>query len=136
MPTRIFVNLPVRDLAASMAFFKKLGFAFEPRFTDQTAACMVISENIFAMLLTHEKFKEFTSKEIADAGRVTEVLTCLALDSRAEVDRMSGAALQAGGTQARAPVDHGFMYERSFEDLDGHIWELIWLDLSALPAES
>jgi predicted lactoylglutathione lyase len=88
------------------------------------------------MLLTHEKFKEFTSKEIADAGRVTEVLTCLALDSRAEVDRMSGAALQAGGTQARAPVDHGFMYERSFEDLDGHIWELIWLDLSALPAES
>ena len=130
MPTRIFVNLPVRDLPASMAFFKKLGFAFEPRFTDQTAACMVISENIFAMLLTHAKFKEFTSKEIADAGRVTEVLTCLALDSRAEVDRMAEAALQAGGTQARAMVDHGF------EDLDGHIWELIWLDLSALPAES
>jgi uncharacterized protein len=132
MSRKIFVNLPVRDLPASIAFFKRLGFEFEPRFTDQTAACMVISEEIFAMLLTHAKFKEFTSKQIADAGRVTEVLTCLALDSRAEVDRLAEAALEAGGTQARAPLDHGFMYERSFEDPDGHIWELIWLDPAAL----
>ena len=132
MSRKIFVNLPVRDLPASIAFFKRLGFEFEPRFTDQTAACMVISQEIFAMLLTHAKFKEFTSKQIADAGRVTEVLTCLALDSRAEVDRLAEAALEAGGTQARAPLDHGFMYERSFEDPDGHIWELIWLDPTAL----
>jgi uncharacterized protein len=132
MPTKIFVNLPVRDLERSMAFFKKLGFSFNPQFTDETAACMVISDDIYAMLLTHKKFGEFTTKTIAGATKTTEVLTCLSRDSRAEVDALVDAALAAGGTKPREPADHGFMYERSFEDPDGHIWEIMWMDPSAV----
>ena len=98
MPTKIFVNLPVRDLDRSMTFFKKLGFSFNPQFTDETAACMIISNDIYAMLLTHKKFGEFTKKTIADARTTTEVLTCLSRDSRAEVDALVDAALAAGGT--------------------------------------
>jgi len=102
----IFVNLPVRDLGRSMAFFERLGFTFNSQFTDETAACLVIEEgSIYAMLLTHAKFREFTSKEIADATRVTEVLTCLSAESRAGVDRLADAALAAGGTEARGPMD-------------------------------
>jgi uncharacterized protein len=132
MATKIFVNLPVKDLPKSMSFFKALGFSFNPQFTDDTAACMVISEGIYAMLLTHKKFAEFTNKEIADATKTTEVLTCLSRDSRAEVDTLVGAALAAGGTEPREPTDHGFMYGRSFEDPDGHIWEIVWMDPSAI----
>jgi predicted lactoylglutathione lyase len=128
MPTKIFVNLPVKDLNRSRAFFEGLGFTFNPQFTDETAACMVISDDIYAMLLTPAKFKEFTRKEIADATRVTEVLTCLSAESKAEVDRLVGAALASGGTEAREPMDYGFMYGRSFQDPDGHIWEIIWMD--------
>lgn len=125
---KIFVNLPVRDLGRSIAFFKALGFAFNPHFTDETAACMVIGDDIYAMLLTHGKFAAFTPKAIADATEVTEVLTALSVESRAEVDRLVGAALAAGGTEARAPMDHGFMFDRAFNDLDGHIWEIFWMD--------
>lgn len=125
---KIFVNLPVRDLDRSIAFFKALGFAFNPQFTDHTAACMVIGEDSYAMLLTHEKFAVFTPKAIADATKATEVLTALSVESRAEVDRMVDAALAAGGTEARAPMDHGFMVDRAFNDLDGHIWEIFWMD--------
>jgi uncharacterized protein len=128
MATKIFVNLPVRDLEASKAFFGRLGFTFNAQFTDSTAACMVISDDIYVMLLTHEKFREFTSKPIADATRVTEVLTCLSRDSRQGVDEMTDAALAAGGTEARPKMDLGFMYHRSFQDLDGHIWEIVWMD--------
>ena len=128
MTTKIFVNLPVKDLQRSMAFFEKLGFKFNPQFTDETAACMVITDDIYAMLLTHPKFKEFTKKEIADAHKMTEVLTCLAVDSNHKVDELVDKAIAAGGTEARDPQDYGFMYGRSFNDLDGHIWEVVWMD--------
>jgi predicted lactoylglutathione lyase len=132
MPTRIFVNLAVANLERSKRFFEKLGYAFNPQFTDTTAACMVISGDIYAMLLTREKFREFTRKELADATKTTEVLTSLSADSRAEVDRLVDAALAAGASPARPPMDHGFMYERSFNDLDGHIWEIMWMDPAAI----
>ena len=128
MTTKIFVNLPVEDLEKSKAFFAKLGYRFNPQFTDETAACMVITDYIHAMLLTKAKFKEFTKKAIADATQTTEVLTCLSLNSKAKVDEMLDAALEAGATEARDPMDYGFMYGRSFNDLDGHIWEIIWMD--------
>jgi uncharacterized protein len=132
MGTKVFVNLPVADLERSVAFFKKLGFAFNAQFTDATAACMVISEENYAMLLTHAKFSEFTKKPIADAHKTTEVLTCLGLESKAAVHAMVDAALAAGATKAGEPMDHGFMIQRSFNDPDGHIWEVIWMDPAAV----
>jgi len=132
MATKIFVNLPVKNLDKSMAFFGKLGFTFNKQFTDETAACMVISDDIYTMLLTEKKFKEFTKKAIADATKTTEVLTCLSMDSREQVNRMVDAAVKAGAIEARAPVDHGFMFQRSFDDLDGHIWEIIHMDPSGV----
>lgn len=128
MATSMFVNLPVKRLDKSMAFFQALGFRFNPQFTDETAACMVIGDNIYSMLLTEAKFKEFTRKAIADATRTTEVLTALSMDSKDEVHRIVDAALQAGATEARDPIDLGFMFVRSFNDLDGHIWEIFWMD--------
>ena len=130
MATKIFVNLAVKDLDRSIAFFKRLGFTFDPQFTDRTAACMVITDDVYAMLLTHPKFKEFTNKDIADAHKTTEVLTCLSFDSRDKVDEVVDTAVAAGGTEAREAQDYGFMYGRSFNDLDGHIWEIIWMDPS------
>ena len=132
MATQIFVNLAVKDLKRSMEFFRRLGFTFNSQFTDETAACMVIAGDIYAMLLPHPKFREFTRKEIADATRTTEVLTCLSVDSRAKVDEMVEAALATGATEAREAMDYGFMYGRSFNDLDGHIWEIIYMDPSNL----
>jgi uncharacterized protein len=130
MPTKIFVNLAVKNLKVSMGFFKRLGFTFNPQFTDETAACMVISDDIYSMLLTEKKFREFTKKEIADATKTTEVLTCLSVDSKDEVNRIVDTALKAGATEARELMDYGFMFGRSFNDLDGHIWEIIWMDPS------
>jgi len=130
MARKIFVNLPVKHLDKAMQFFKSIGFTFNPQFTDETAACMVIGDDIYAMLLTEKKFLEFTTKEIADATKTTEVLTCLAVDSKAEVDRIVDKALQAGATEARPATDYGFMFGRSFHDLDSHIWEIIWMDPS------
>ncbi len=135
MTTKIFVNLAVKDLDRSKAFFAKLGYKFNPQFTDATAASMVISEDIYAMLLTEAKFKEFTRKEIADASKTTEVLTCLSEDSRAKVDGIVDIALKSGATEAGEPMDHGFMYSRSFNDLDGHIWEYLWMDPAAINKE-
>ena len=135
MSTKIFVNLPVKNLDRSMAFFKKLGYTFNPQFTDETAACMVISEDIYTMLLTEKKFSEFTKKPVADATKTTEVLTALSMDSRQEVDRVVDTALKAGATEAREPMDLGFMYHRSFNDLDGHIWEIFHMNMAALPEE-
>lgn len=132
MPTKIFVNLPVRDLDKSMDFFKQLGYTFNPQFTDETAACMVISDDIYAMLLTQAKFKEFTPKEIADSSKTTEVLIALSADSKEEVNELVDNALAAGGKEARDPQDYGFMYGRSFNDLDGHIWEVMWMDMAAV----
>jgi len=132
MGRKIFVNLAVRNLDQSVAFYRQLGFSFNPQFTDETATCMIIADDIFAMLLTHEKFAMFTSKPIADAKVTTEVLTALALDSREEVDAMTAAAIAAGGREPRAAQDHGFMYSRAFEDPDGHIWEPFWMDPAAV----
>lgn len=132
MPTKIFVNLPVKDLNKSMDFFKQIGFTFNRQFTDETAACMVITEDIYAMLLTHAKFKEFTPKEIADSTKTTEVLTCLSFDSKDQVNQIVDNAIKAGGSEARPAQDYGFMFGRSFNDLDGHIWETVWMDPSAV----
>lgn len=128
MSTSIFVNIPVADLAASKAFFEKLGFSFNAQFTDDTAACMVIDETIFFMLLTKPKFAEFTTLPIADARLGTQALFGVSRDSRADVDRVADAALAAGGSEPRPAQDHGFMYSRAIADLDGHIWEWIWMD--------
>ncbi|MGH9910447.1 MAG: VOC family protein [Nitrososphaerales archaeon] len=128
MGTKIFVNLPVKDLNKSKEFFTKLGFTFNPQFTDQNAACMVISEDSYAMLLVEPFFKTFTKKEIANAKESTEVLVALSVESREKVDEMLSRALAAGAKEAREPQDHGFMYGRSLEDLDGHIWEIFWMD--------
>ena len=128
MPSKIFVNLPVKDLDKSKAFFGKLGYTFNAQFTDATAACMVITDDIYAMLLTEAKFKEFSKKPIADAHKTTEVLVALSMDSRDEVNRVVDAAIKGGGSEARDPQDYGFMFLRSFNDLDGHIWEILWMD--------
>lgn len=135
MATKIFVNLPVKDLNKSKDFFSNIGFTINPQFTDETAACVVISEDIYVMILTHTKFKEFTKKEIADATQTTEVLTCLSTDSKDKVNEMVDKAIAAGGTEARDPMDYGFMFARSFNDPDGHIWEVMWMDMNAAPPQ-
>lgn len=132
MATKIFVNLPVENLNQSVEFFTKLGFNFNTQFTDETSTCMIVSEHIFVMLLTHDKFKTFTHKEICDATKSTEVLICLSSESREEVNEMIHKAVAAGGTTYNDPQDHGFMYGHGFEDLDGHIWEVIYMEPSAI----
>ncbi|WP_327086552.1 VOC family protein [Nonomuraea sp. NBC_01738] len=128
MAKMIFVNLPVQDLDASKRFFVELGFSINPTFTDETASCVVISDTIFAMLLTEDKFKEFAGKPQSDAARTTEVMVALSAESREEVDRVADAALAAGGSQAKEPTADAYMYGRSFYDLDGHHWEIMWMD--------
>jgi predicted lactoylglutathione lyase len=130
MATKIFVNLPVKNLNSSVEFFTQLGFSFNRQFTDETATCMIVTDDIFVMLLTETKFKTFTPKEICDAKKYTEVLVCLALESRAKVDEMVQKAVAAGGTTYNEPQDHGFMYAHGFQDPDGHIWELIFMESS------
>ncbi|OLC36461.1 MAG: hypothetical protein AUH84_01460 [Thaumarchaeota archaeon 13_1_40CM_4_38_7] len=129
---KIFVSLPVKDLDKSKEFFAKLGFTFNPQFTNQSAACMVISEDNYAMLLVESFFKTFTKKEIANAQKSTEVIVALSEESKAKVDEMLGKALAAGAREPREPQDHGFMYGRSLEDLDGPIWEIFWMDPQAI----
>lgn len=132
MGTKIFVNLPVQSLKRSTEFFGKLGYTFNAKFTDENATCMVIGEDIYAMLLVKDFFKGFIGKkEIADSTRTTEVLISLSLNSRAEVDEYLKKVLAAGGTETKEPTDHGFMYQRSFADLDGHQWEIFWMDPKA-----
>lgn len=127
----IFVNLPVRDLVASRAFFAALGFTFNEQFSDDTAACTVIDENIFVMLLTEPKFRDFINGEIVDTAKGTEVITALSASSRAECDDMLEKALAAGGKPWKPAIDYGSMYGISFQDLDGHVWEFMWMDMSA-----
>jgi predicted lactoylglutathione lyase len=128
MTTQIFVNLPVKDLAFSMAFFRALGWTFNSQFTDETAASLVISDTIYAMLLTHDKYRQFTDKQIADTSKSSQVLIAISVDSKAEVDRIANAAIAAGATPAKPPQDYGFMQLRSLEDLDGHHWEIFYMD--------
>lgn len=135
MPSKIFVNLPVKDLKRSMDFFTALGFNFNPQFTDDNAACLVINDgSIYAMLLTEPMFKNFTQKEIADATKTTEVLIALDAESREKVDELVAKAVEAGGSLYAQPADHGWMYQHSFADPDGHQWELCYMDESKLPS--
>ncbi|MEV7525481.1 VOC family protein [Streptomyces sp. NPDC091371] len=131
-PQMIFVNLSVKDLDATKAFWEKLGYSTNPQFTDENAACLVISDTIFAMLLTEAHFKTFATKPIADAATSTEVMVALSADSREKVDELVDAALAAGGTEPRPAMDMGFMYGRAFEDLDHHVWEFVWMDPAAV----
>ncbi len=132
MAKLIFVNLPVSDLARATAFYQAIGATRNEQFCDDTASCMVFSDTIHAMLLTHDKFRQFTPKKIADARTSSEVLICLSADSRDAVDHMVGNAKAAGGSADPSPKqDYGFMYGRSFEDPDGHIWEVMWMDVEA-----
>lgn len=131
MSTKIFVNLPVKDLDKSKAFFTELGFSFDPQFTDENAACLVISDDIYAMLLVEPFFKSFTTKDIADATRSTEAILALGVESRQRVDELADRALVVGGQPANDTMDEGFMYVRSFQDVDGHIWEVMYMDPAA-----
>jgi uncharacterized protein len=130
MVTNIFVNLPVKNLNQSVDFFTKLGFTFNPQFTDDSSTCMIIGPNIFAMLLTNERFRTFITQDISDAKKTTEVLIALALESREKVTTMVQKALAAGGTTYNEPKDHGFMVQHGFQDLDGHIWEVFFMEPS------
>jgi predicted lactoylglutathione lyase len=127
----MFVNLAVQDLKKSMDFFTTLGFTFNPKFTDDKAACMVVSDDAFVMLLTEPFFKTFTPQEPCDTSRYTEGLFALSCESRDEVDQIVNKAIAAGGRNAMKPQDHGFMYGWSFYDLDGHHWEVLWMDPAA-----
>jgi uncharacterized protein len=132
-PTRsIFVNLPVRDLDRTKQFFAQLGFEFNAQFTNEQAACMIISEHAFVMLLVEPFFKTFTEKGICDATKQTEAINALSCASRAEVEEVAKKAFAAGATPAQPPQDHGFMYSQSFYDLDGHHWEVLWMDPAAI----
>ncbi|HWT23528.1 MAG TPA: VOC family protein [Solirubrobacteraceae bacterium] len=128
----IFLNLPVKDLSASMAFFRALGFEFEEKFTDDSAACMVVGEQAFVMLLVESRFADFTTKPTADAQAATGAIIALSAEDRAGVDSFADAALAAGASPAKDPMDYGFMYSRSFHDLDGHQWEVLWMDPQAI----
>ncbi len=136
MTKQIFVNLPVKDLKKTTEFFTELGFRFNPQFTDDNATCMIIGENIFAMLLVEKFFKSFIpTKKICDSKMNTEVLVALSAESRKEVDEMIDKAIAAGGSEYRKAEDYGWMYGRSFEDIDGHIWEIGYMDESKMPEE-
>ncbi|GAA1153943.1 VOC family protein [Streptomyces hebeiensis] len=135
MSTKIFVNLPVKDLEVSKNFFTKIGYSINPRFSDDHAASVVISDTIYVMLLTEPRFKDFTKKDIADASRTTEAILCLSAESREKVDELADAALASGGSAAGDPQDHGFMYGRSFQDPDHHIWEVVWMDPAAVEGQ-
>lgn len=135
MATKVFINLPVKELDKSMAFFKGLGYSFNPQFTDENAACMVISDTIFAMLLAEDYFRTFTKKPVSDAKASTEVLIALDAASREEVQQTIARAKELGATIYAEPQDHGWMYQHSFADLDGHQWEIAYMDESQLPGQ-
>jgi predicted lactoylglutathione lyase len=135
MATQIFMNLPVRDLDRSVQFFTALGFSFNPDYTDENATCMVINDDAYVMLLVEKFFKTFTSKEIVDATSATEAIMAFSVDSRDAVDQMVGKALAAGGTESQPVQDYGFMYSHSFQDPDGHLWEVMWMDPAGPPAD-
>jgi predicted lactoylglutathione lyase len=134
--TKIFVNLPVSDLKKTMNFFSELGFKFNPMFTNENAACMVIGEDIYAMLLVEKFFKNFIpDKEICDTKRNAEAIVALSAKTRQEVDELVGKAVAAGGSEYREAQDYGWMYGRAFQDINGHIWEMIYMDMNAIPEE-
>ena len=136
MATQIFVNLPVKDLDKAVEFFTALGFSFNPDYTDENATCMIINDDAFVMLLVEGFFKTFTSKDIVDASGSTEAIMAFSVDSRDGVDDMFNKALAAGGKESQPAQDYGFMYSRSFQDPDGHLWEVMWMDPSGPQAET
>ncbi len=136
MAKKLFVNLPVTDLNKSVEFFSALGFAFNPDFTDENATCMIVNDDAFVMLLVEGFFKTFTNKPIADAAAVTETILSVAVESRDAVDELIRAALTAGGTPAHEALDYGFMYNHSFHDPDGHLWEVFWMDPAGPPKDT
>jgi len=127
MHSQIFVNLPVKDLKRAVAFYTRLGYTFNPQFTDENATCMIVGENLFVMLLVEKFFKGFTDKAITDTSKSTEVLTCVSCNGKAQVDELVAKARAAGGKVPRQAQDHGFMYSHGYEDLDGHTWELVYM---------
>jgi predicted lactoylglutathione lyase len=133
--TKIFLNLPVRDLNKTIEFFTKLGFKFNPQFTDENATCMIVGEDIFVMLLVEKFFRTFTKKRISDTSKNTEMIVALSMESKEKVDQMINKVLEAGGKESREAQDHGWMYGRSFEDINGHLWEVFYMDESALKNE-
>jgi uncharacterized protein len=132
MARKIFVNLAVKDLDRSVEFFTKLGFTFDPRFTDESATCMIVSDEAFVMLLVENRFQDFTTKQLADPATQTEAILALSAESREDVDQVAEKALAAGGSTANDPMEMDFMYGRSFNDPDGHLWEVFWMNPSAL----
>ena len=128
MTTNLFVNLPIKNLEKTVNFFTELGFEFNPKFTDETSTCMIISNSIFAMLIEEDKFKTFTTKDICDSKNKTEVLLALQVENREEVDDLVKKAIAAGGSKHMPAQDHGFMYAHSFQDIDGHIWEVFYME--------
>ena len=136
MGRQIYVNIPIKNMERTKAFFTSLGFGFNPQFTNDSGACMIVADDIYVMLLTEGFFQGFTKKPVADATKSTEVLLCLSCQSRAEVDELVGKALAAGGKAPNPPQDHGFMYGHGFEDLDGHQWELMYMDANATPPQA
>lgn len=135
MKSQIFINLPVKDLKKAMAFYTAIGFTNNPGFTDETAACMVFSDEIFVMLLTHDRFKSFIVKEMGDTAKTTSVINSLSMESVAKMNETADKALKAGGTEPTEPKDYGFMQQRSFEDVDGNFWEVFYMDMSKLPQQ-
>ncbi len=130
MVQQLFVNLPVKNLTKTVEFFTALGFTFNPKFTDESATCMIVSEHIMVMLLVESRFQEFTPKKICDSRKSTEVLNALQVETREQVAELVDKAIAAGGKTYAVPKDHGFMLQHGFEDLDGHIWEVFWMDLA------
>lgn len=135
MATQIFVNLPVKDLNKTITFFTRLGFTFNPQFTDENATCMIVGKDIFVMLLVEKFFKTFTSKEICDTAKDAEAIVALSAESREKVDEMISKVTEAGGKESRKPQDYGWMYGRGFQDIDGHLWEIFYMDESAAKKE-
>lgn len=135
MATQIFVNLPVKDLNKSVEFFTKLGYTFNPQFTDENATSMIVSDNIFVMLLVEPYFQTFTKKPVTDTSKSNEAIICLSAQSREEVDEIVSKAVSAGATTPLDKQDHGFMYGHGFRDLDGHLWEYMYMDMSGFPQE-
>lgn len=133
MAKKIFINLPVSDVQKAMAFYTAIGFVNNPQFTDETAACMVVSDEIYVMLLINSRFKEFTKKEIGNNHLTASVINSLSVDSLEEVNSIADKALKAGGKESNEPIDYGYMQQRSFEDLDGHLWEIVYMDMSKFP---
>ncbi|MBC7384247.1 MAG: VOC family protein [Bacteroidia bacterium] len=135
MAKKIFINLPVADLQKAMTFYTAIGFTNNPQFTDETAGCMILTEEIYVMLLTHSKFSEFTKKEISNTKLTASVINCISVDSKEEVNAMLENCLKAGGQEPFEPKDYGFMQQRSFEDLDGHLWEVVYMDIAKFPKQ-